>query len=78
MHISQSPDGEVVSVPRSRTERTPSAFSRKESAGTFLGGGEAASEKGLKDVSMSVMERESNVVKMVARVPPLAPDDLGS
>lgn len=72
--MSARPDGEVVRVPRSGTERTPKSFPRRGSPGRFFGGVEAASENGLVDLMRSEMERLSKVLRMVARVPPLAPE----
>jgi hypothetical protein len=74
--MSASPLGEVVTAPRSLIERTPKSFWRMESLGISLGGAEAARENGLADLSSWEIGSESNVPRIVARVPPLGPDDL--
>lgn len=76
MVMSQIPDGEVVTVPRSRIERTPKIFSRIESRGMFFGGGDAANEKGVIDLDSSDIEKPSKMVRIVFMVPPLGPEDL--
>jgi hypothetical protein len=74
--MSQMPDGEVVTVPRSRIERTPNSFSRIDSPGTFFGGGDATNENGVIDLDSSDMGNASMMVRIVLRVPPLGPEDL--
>lgn len=68
--------GEVVRVPRSRTEQTPRIFSEMVELGISSGGEEAASANG-SDVS-SIFDRGSDsiVVRSVRSVPPLAPEVL--
>jgi hypothetical protein len=74
MVMSAIPDGDVVRVPKSRTDLTPRILSTSGSLGTFLGGAEAAKAKGSVDLRMSDKERESKIVRIVFRVPPLGPE----
>lgn len=76
MATSAVPDGQVVSVPRSRTDRTPKIREKIDSLGMPLGGGRADREKGSPITRSSDSGSDSRMVRMVARVPPLAPDVL--
>lgn len=67
-------DGDVVRVPKSRTDLTPRILSTSGSLGTFLGDAEAAKAKGSVDLRMSEKERESKIVSTVFSVPPLGPE----
>ena len=78
MVMSAIPLGEVVSVPRSRTERTPRIVSRIVCLGMSFGGGAAARENGSAALIISENERLSMVVTMVESVPPLAPELLSN
>jgi hypothetical protein len=73
--MSQIPEGEVVTVPRSGIERTPNAFSRIDSLGMFFGG-DATNEKGVIALDSSDTENPSKMVRIVFMVPPLGPEDL--
>jgi hypothetical protein len=74
MVMSAIADGDVVRVPKSRTDLTPRILSRIGSRGIFLGGAEAAKTKGSVDLRRSEKERESKIVSMVFSVPPLGPE----
>lgn len=72
--MSARPEGEVVRVPRSGTERTPRSFPIMGSLGRLFGGGAAARANWSVDLRRSEMERLSKTVRMVASVPPLGPE----
>jgi hypothetical protein len=74
--MSAMPLGEVVRVPRSGTERRPKSLVMIESLGTCLSGPEPVSEKGPVDLRSSEIGSQSKMLRMVSRVPPLAPEDL--
>lgn len=66
----------MVRVPRSRMERTPRARVRRGSLGMVVWEGEAARVKGSASLASSERGRVSSMVRIVERVPPLAPDVL--
>ena len=70
------PDGLVVSVPRSRTDRTPRIWVRIDSLGIPCGGAEADRAKGFAMFFNSEMGKDSIMVRIVERVPPLGPEVL--
>lgn len=74
--MSAMPFGEVVNVPRSRTERAPSSFWRIVSRGMSLGGAPAVSENGPANLRSLEVGSQSKTLMIVLRVPPLAPEDL--
>lgn len=63
-------------MPRSRMERTPRSFWAIELLGISLGGVDAASEKGLVDFISSEAGSQSKILRIVLKVPPLAPEVL--
>lgn len=76
MLTSVEPEGQVVRVPRLRIERTPSVLARIGSLGMVMWEGEAARVKGSASFASSERGRVSSMVRIVERVPPLAPDIL--
>lgn len=78
MVTSAVPEGLVVSVPKSRTDRTPRILVKIDSLGIPWGGVEAERAKGLPIFFNSEMGNDSMMVRIVASVPPLAPEVLQS
>lgn len=76
MLTSAVPEGQVVSVPRSRIERRPKIRERIGSLGIPFGGAEPVRAKGFPITRSSERGSDSIMVRIVARVPPLAPDVL--
>jgi hypothetical protein len=74
--ISAIPEGDIVTVPRSRIERKPRILLRIESLGMAFGGAEAARAKGVIDFVSSDVGSQSKIERIVSRVPPLGPEDL--
>lgn len=74
--VSARPDGEVVKIPMSRTDRIPSSLAHSGSRGISFGGADAASAKGVEILRISEGGTFSKKVRTVERVPPLAPEDL--
>jgi hypothetical protein len=70
------PEGEVVTVPRSRIQRAPKSLWMMDSLGMSFGGVDAARAKGVIDFVSSEEGSQSKTLRMVLRVPPLAPEDL--
>ena len=70
------PEGLVVSVPKSRTDRTPRIWLRIDSLGIPWGGAEAERAKGSPIFFNSEMGDDSIMVRIVERVPPLGPEVL--
>lgn len=78
MVISAMPEGEVVTVPRSRIQRAPKSLLMMESRGMSVGGVDAARAKGVMDFISSEDGSQSKMLRTVLRVPPLAPEVLNS